>query len=143
MKIVAVISMALLISSCGMVRLSSDDMASVRSGEKAIVKTYNQPLLAGLVLGEEPVVSILSVDGEKVDNAILSLDQQVTVDVGLRVIEFGCSSRGGYDERDFTEVIKLEIKPYHEYQVRCGFDTAFGENGSYVGDFSINEKSIR
>ncbi len=140
--IVAIIS-TVLITSCGTTRLSKNDISDFKTGTKAIVKTYNQPLAAGLIFGDEPVTKIIAVDGKKIHGATFKLDEQITVDVGLQQIEFSCSNRGGYDERDFTEVIQLDLKPHHEYLVRCSLDSAFGTDGSNEGSFSIKEKSLK
>ena len=132
-----------LIASCGTNKLSSNDMNEFNSGLKAIVRTYNQPLLAGMILGDQPVTKIMAVDGKKIESRIFKLDEQITVEVGLHEIEFNCSNRAGYDERAFTEIIELNLKPHHEYLVRCSFDSAFGPNGSYEGSFSVKEKRIK
>ena len=133
---------ALLIASCGTTKLSKIDRDEVDSGRKAIVKTYNQPLLASMVFEEMPVVRIMSIDGRDVDPEMFKLDDQIALDLGVHEIEFSCSARGGYDERDFTETIKLDLRPHHEYLVRCSFDSRYGAGGSYTASFSVKEKSL-
>jgi hypothetical protein len=123
--------------------LYSKDISEFNAGKEAIVQTYNQPLVAGMIFGEQPVAQIIAVDGKKIDVVLFKLDEKITVDVGLHKIEFRCSNRGGYDERDFTEIIQLDLKPHHEYLVRCSFDSAFGPNGSYVGSFGVIEKRLK
>jgi len=120
-----------------------NDVSDVDAGKKAIVRTYNRPLVGAMIFGEEPVVKIMAVDGRKIDAALFKLDEQIAVDVGLHEIEFSCSAREGYDERDFTEIMKLDIKPHNEYLVRCSFDSAFGADGSYEGSFSVKEKRLK
>jgi len=142
-KVIVAIILASLITSCGTTKLSSIDIAEFNAGKKAIVRTYNQPLLAGMILGQEPVTKIISVDGKKIDIRPFKLDEQITVDVGLHRIEFSCSDPSGYNEKDFSEIIQLETKPYHEYLVRCSFDSAFGINGTYDSRFSVEEKHLK
>lgn len=142
-RIIVTLISSVLITSCGTTKLSSKDISEFNAGKKAIVQTYNQPIVAGMIFGEQPVVQILAVDGKKIDVGRFKLDEKITVDVGLHNIEFGCSNRGGYDERDFTEIIQLDLKPHHEYLVRCSFDSAFGSNGSYEGSFSVKEKRLK
>jgi hypothetical protein len=132
--------LTLLITSCGTTKLSSDDFSGVNSGVKAVIRTYNQPIVAGMIFGDEPVTKIISVDGKKIESRIFKLDEQLAVDVGLHEIEFSCSNRAGDDKSDFTEIIKLNFRPYHEYLVRCSFDSTLGTNGSYGSRFSIKEE---
>jgi hypothetical protein len=134
--------LALALTSCGSTKLSKSDISDVKMGEKAVINTYNQPLIGRIIFGEQPVTKILSVDGKKVDGEIFKLDEQIAVDVGIHKIEFSCSDRGGYNENDFTEIIQLDLKPHHEYSVRCSFDSAFGADGSYEGSFSVKEKNL-
>ncbi len=142
-RIVLTLLSALLITSCGTTKLSSKDISEFDAGRKAIVKTYNQPLVAGMILGDEPVVKIRAVDGKKVETEIFNLDDQIALDVGSHKIEFSCSDRGGYDERDFSETIELDLKPHHEYLVRFSFDSNFGANGYYTGSFSVKEQKVK
>ena len=142
-RIIVTLVSAVLITSCGTTKLSSNDISEFNAGKKAIVRTYNQPIVAGMIFGEMPVAKIIAVDGKKIDNRVFKLDEQITIDVGLHEIEFSCSARGGYDERDFTEIIKLDLKSHHEYLVRCSFDSAFGVNGSYEPSFSVKEKRLK
>lgn len=134
---------ALLITSCGTTKLSKKAINEVDAGRKAIVRTYNQPLVAGMILGDMPVARIRAVDGKDVDTELFDLDDQIAIDVGLHKIKFSCKARGGYDERDFTEVIELDLKPHYEYLVRCSFDSKFGVNGSFESSFDVEEKSLR
>lgn len=134
---------SLILASCGTAPLSKNDITSIKSGEKAIIKTFNQPLMAGMVFGSEPVTQILSIDGKKVDSKILKLDEQVAVNVGTHEVEFACVNRAGQDDRDFRETMRLDLKPHHEYLVRCSFDSHFGPNGTYRGAFSVKEKRIK
>lgn len=143
MRIVLALLSALFMISCGTARLSSKELSEFDAGKKAIVKTYNQPLLGAMILGDMPVVQILAVDGRKIDSEIFKLDEQIAVDVGVHEIEFGCVDRSGYNENDFTEVIQMDLKPHHEYLVRCSFDSRFGPDGSYAGDFGIKERRIK
>lgn len=142
-RIIVTLISAVLITSCGTTKLSSNDISEFNAGKKAIVRTYNQPIVAGMIFGEEPVAKIIAVDGKKIDTGRFKLDEKITVDVGLHEIEFSCSDRGGYDERDFTEIIQLDLKPHHEYLVRCSFDSALGVNGSYGSSFSVKEKRLK
>lgn len=96
-----------------------------------------------MIFGDQPVTKIIAVNGKKVRIANFKLDEQITVDIGSHQIEFLCSKRNGYDERDFSEVIKINLNPHHEYLVRCSFDSSFGTNGSYQGDFSVKEKKLK
>lgn len=140
--IVAIIS-SVLITSCGTTKLSTKELSDFNSGKKAILQTYNQPLIGSMIFGEQPVTQIISVDGKKLDSVIFKTDEKIAIDVGFHKIEFSCVSRSGYDERDYSEIIELDLKPYHEYQVRCSFDTDFGPNGTYTGSFSVKEKSLK
>ena len=142
-RIVLTLLSALLITSCGTTKLSRSEVNAVDAGKKAIVRTYNQPLLAGMIFGDMPVARIRAVDGKKIDTELFKLDEQIALDVGLHKIEFSCSDRAGYNEKDFTEIIQLDLKAHHEYLVRCSFDSNFGVNGSYEGSFSVKEKRVK
>jgi len=142
-RVIAIFVAAFLTTSCGTTKISSDDMSEVKSGKKAIVQTYNQPLLGGLVFGDQPVVKVIAVDGKKIDSAIFKLDEQLALEVGSHEIEFNCANRAGVDERDFSETMTLELKPHTRYLVRCSFDSSFGPNGTYTGSFSVKEKPIK
>jgi uncharacterized lipoprotein YehR (DUF1307 family) len=142
-RIVLALFLAVFITSCGTTKLTKDDQANVDAGNKAIVKTYNQPLIGAMIFDEQPVTQILSVNGKKVAGEILKLDEQIAVDIGVHKVEFSCSDRSGHNEKDYIEIIQLEFKPHHEYLVRCSFDSGFGPNGSYEGSFSIKEKRLK
>jgi hypothetical protein len=135
-RILVTLLSALLITSCGTTKLSKKDISAFDAGKKAIVRTYNQPIVATMIFEEMPVARIRAVDGKDVDTELFNLDDQIVVDVGLHEIEFSCQARGGYDERDFSEIIKLDLKPHHEYLVRCSFD-------SFGSDFSVKEKRVK
>ncbi len=139
-KIISALIFAVFVTSCGTTKLSRNDLDEFESGKKAIVTTYNQPLLASLILGDEPVTAIIAIDGEKLESAVFRLDEQVTVDTGTHEIEFSCVNRSGYDERDYRETITLDLKPHHKYLVRCSFDSDFGPDGTYTGSFSVEEE---
>ena len=141
-SIIVTLISSVLITSCGTTKLSSKDISEFNAGKEAIVQTYNQPLVAGMIFGEQPVAQIIAVDGKKIDVVLFKLDEKITVDVGLHKIEFRCSNRGGYDERDFTEIIQLDLKPHHEYLVRCSFDSRFAAGGGYQSSFYVEEKSL-
>jgi len=132
-----------LLVSCAATKLSTKEMSEIQSGKKGLLQTYNQPLIASLFLGEEPVTQIISVDGQKLASEIFNTDESVALGVGVHRVEFRCASRSGYDERDYSEVMELEIKPFHEYQVRCSFDTDFGPDGTYAGSFSVKETAVK
>ena len=51
--IIALISVVL-ITSCGTTALSRNEITEFVAGKKAIVRTYNQPILAGMILGHGP-----------------------------------------------------------------------------------------
>jgi hypothetical protein len=142
-RIIAVLAFSAFISSCGTTKLSTKELSEFSSGKKAILQTYNQPLIGALIFEEQPVTQIIAVDGKKLDSIIFKTDEKIAIDVGLHTIKLSCVSRSGYDERDYSEVIELELKPYHEYLVRCSFDTDFGPEGTYTGSFSIKEKRIK
>ncbi len=142
MKSTAVIFLALLMNACGVTQLSPDKISQFHTGKQAIVQTYNQPILATMIFEEQPITQIIAVDGKKTEDESFSLDERITVDVGLHKITFACKARGGYDERDFTKTLLLELRAYHEYSVRCSFDSAFGSDGSYTGDFSVKERRV-
>jgi len=141
-KTTAAIILALGMTSCGATKLSPENISEFNAGTHAIVQTYNQPLLAGLVFGEQPFTQIMAVDGKKTDLEYLVLDERITVNVGLHKITLSCKARGGYDERDFSEVIELDLKPHYEYAFRCSFDSDFGPDGSYTGSFSVKETRV-
>jgi hypothetical protein len=142
-RIIVILVSAGLITSCGTTKLSGKDFSEVNAGRKAIVRTYNQPLLGAMIVGDMPVVQIIAVDGRKIDSEIFTLDEQIAVQVGSHEIEFSCSDRGGYNEKDFTEIMQMDLKPHYEYVVRCSFDSSFGADGSYAGSFSVKEKRLK
>ena len=132
------------ITSCGTTALSRNEIAEVDAGKKAILRTYNQPILAGLILGDQPVAKIISAEGmNKSDMELLKLDKAIAVDPGLQKIIVSCSNRTKDDERNATQIIQIDFKPYHEYSVRCSFDSAYGAGGSYVTSFSVEESRLR
>lgn len=143
LKSIAAITLTLLMTSCGTTRLSPENIAAFNMGTHAIVHTYNQPLMAAIIFEEQPVTQIIALDGKKIDDTYFRLDEKIAVRVGLHHITFGCTARGGYDDRDFTQKLTLDFKPYHEYSVRCSFDSTFGTDGSYTGSFSIKETRIK
>ena len=107
-----------------------------------MLQTYNQPLIGAIIFEEQPVTQIIAVDGNKISSEIFKTDEKIAIDIGTHNVEFHCTSRSGYDERDYSEVIELDLKPYHEYLVRCSFDTDFGPDGTYTGSFSVEERRI-
>lgn len=116
---------AVLITSCGTTKLSSKDISEFDNGRKAIVRADNNPLVVDILLVKKPVVRIREVDGKEVNCEMFSLNDQIVVDVGLHEIEFSCSDRAGYNEKDFTETIELDLKPHHVYLVDCWFESGF------------------
>ena len=142
-RIIVTLISSVLITSCGTTKLSSKDISEFNAGKKAIVQTYNQPLIGAIIFEEQPVTQIIAVDGKKLPSEIFKTDEKIAIDVGFHKVEFRCTNRSGYDERDYSEVIELNLKPYHEYLVRCSFDSAFGSNGSYEGSFSVKEKRLK
>lgn len=142
-RILVVLVFSALITSCGTTKLSTKEISEINSGKKAILRTYNQPLIGAIIFGEQPVAQIIAVDGKKLASEILKLDEKIAIGVGFHKVEFRCTSRSGYDERDYSEVIELDLKPYHEYIVRCSFDTDFGPDGTYTGSFSVKEKRVK
>ena len=142
-KILIALTLTAFIVSCGTTKLSRKEMSEVNSGRKSIVQTFNQPLVASMLLGEEPVTQIIAVDGKKLASEVFKLDEKIALDIGPHKVEFHCTRRSGYDERDYSEVIELDVKPYHEYLVRCSFDTDFGPGGTCTGSFSVKERRIR
>jgi len=142
-RIFVVAALSALIASCGTTKLSTKEISEITSGKKAVLQTYNQPLLGAILFEEQPVTQIIAVDGNKLASEIFKLDEKIALDVGPHKVEFRCTNRGGYDERDFSEVIELDIKPYHEYLVRCSFDSDYGPNGTYTGSFSVKAKRIK
>lgn len=132
------------ITSCGTTALSRNEITEVDAGKKAILRTNNQPILAGMIFGDQPVTKIISVEGmNKSDLELLKLDEVMAVDVGLRTITLSCSNRARDDERNSTEIIEIDFKPYHEYLVRCSFDSTYGSGGSYVTSFSVEENRLK
>ena len=142
-RILVTLLSTVFITSCGTAKLPSKELSEIDAGKKAIVRTYNQHIVATMIFEKMPVARIRAVDGKKIDIGQFNLDSQIALDVGLHEIEFSCEARGGYDERDFTEIIQLDLKPHHEYLVRCSFDSAFGVNGSYDASFGVEEKRIK
>ena len=134
---------SIFIASCGTTKLSTKELSEFDLGKKAILQTYNQPLIGSLIFKEQPVTQIISVDGKKLDSVIFKTDEKIAIDVGLHKIKFSCVSRSGPDERDYSEVMEIELKPHHEYLVRCSFDTDFGPDGTYTGSFSVKEKLVK
>lgn len=86
------------ISSCGTTALTRSEITEVDSGQKAIVRTYNQPIWAGMVFGYQPVTRILAADGDK-DVALRNLDDKYVIDEGLQTISVSCSHRARHDKR--------------------------------------------
>lgn len=142
-SIIVTLISSVLITSCGTTKLSTKELSEFDSGKKALLQTYNQPLIGSMIFGEQPVTQIIAVDGEKLASVIFKTDEKIAIDVGVHKVEFSCVSRSGYDERDYSEIIELELKPYHQYLVRCSFDTDFGPDGTYTGSFSIEEKRVK
>ncbi len=145
MKIInfTILTLALAINSCGTTKLSTKELSDVSSGEKAILETFNQPLIASMIFGEEPVTQIIAVDGKKLESVTLKANEKIAIKTGIHKVEFNCVSRSGYDERDYSEIIEIDFKPHFQYLIRCSFDTDFGPNGTYVGSFSIDKKRIK
>lgn len=143
MKKSATLLMALLVASCGTTELSREDLSDVGAGRKAIVRTSNQSLLGSIVFSEEETAQILTVDGKEIDSAVLKLDEQLALEIGKHVLEVGCVDRSGYNEKDFTEIIELDVKPRHEYLISCSFDSRFGPDGTYVGSFDVEERPVK
>jgi hypothetical protein len=142
-RITVLLLLSVFAVSCGTTKLSTKELSDINSGKKTILQTYNQPLIGALIFEEQPVTQIISVDGNKLDSVIYKTDEKVAIDVGLHKIKFNCVSRSGPDERDYSEVIELELKPYHEYLVRCSFDTDYAPDGTYTGSFNVKEKRVR
>jgi hypothetical protein len=142
-RIIVLLIFSIFVASCGTTKLSTKELTEFDSGKKAILQTYNQPLIGSLLFEEQPVTQIISVDGKKVDSIIFKTDEKIAIDVGLHKIKFSCVSRSGPDERDYSEVIELELKLHHEYLVRCSFDTDFGPDGPYTGSFSVKENRVK
>ena len=142
-RIIFLLMFTVLVASCGTTKLSTKELSELNSGKKAILQTYNQPLFGALILDAQPVTQIISVDGKKLDSEIFKTDEKIAVDVGLHQIKFGCVSRSGADEKDYSEVIELELKPHHQYLVRCSFDTDYGPDGSYTGSFNVKEERVK
>lgn len=110
---------AILVASCGTREVSDVDFSDVQAGKKAIVKSDNVPLLAGMIFGEMPVVSVIGIDNKEVDVGRFSLDSQIAIDVGPHEIEFSCSDRSSKDKGYKRESIYVVLKPFHEYIVDC------------------------
>lgn len=142
-RLFVVLAFSLLIASCGATKLSSKEKSEINSGNKAILSTYNQPLIGSIIFDEQPVTQIIAVDGEKISSEIFKTDEKVAVDTGVHKVEFRCTSRSGQDERDYSEIIELDFKSYHEYKVRCSFDTEYGPDGTHAGSFSVKEKRLK
>lgn len=139
----AMLALSVFVAACGTTEPSPREASEVAAGKKALVRTFNQPLLASMILGEEPVTQIVAVDGRKFDSAVLKLDEAVAMEVGTREVDLRCVRRSGHDERDYGRTLRLELKPHHEYLIRCSFDTDFGPNGTYTGSFSVKELKLR
>jgi len=132
------------ITSCGTTALSRNEVTGVDTGQKALLRTYNQPVLSGMILGDQPVTKIISAEGmNKNDIELLKFNKAIAVDVGLNKVIVGCSSRAKDDEQNFTEIIQINFKPYHEYSVRCSFDSGKGSGGSYVARVSVEENRLK
>ena len=142
-RLIATLTCSVLVASCGTTKLSTKELSEFDSGNKAILQTYNQPLIGAILFEEQPVTQIIAVDGKKLASEIFKTDEKIAIDTGVHKVEFRCVSRSGYDERDYSEVIELDIKSHHEYLVRCSFDSDFGSDGAYTGKFSVNEKRVR
>ena len=142
-RILVVLAFSSLITSCATTNLSTKEISEINSGKKATLRTYNQPLIGAIIFEEQPVTQIIAVDGKKLASEIFKTDEKIAINVGLHKVEFRCTNRSGYDERDFSEVIELNLKPYHEYLVRCSFDTDFGPDGTYTGSLSVKEKRVK
>lgn len=143
MKQAAAVLIALLVASCGTTELSREELSDVGAGRKAVVRTSNQSLLGSIVFSEEETAQILTVDGKEIDSAVLKLDEQLALEIGKHVLEVGCVDRSGYNEKDFTEIIELDVKPRHEYLISCSFDSRFGPDGTYVGSFDVEERPVK
>lgn len=142
-KIIVTLISSVLITSCSTAKLSNKDLSEFNTSKKAIVQTYNQPLIAAIIFEEQPVTQIIAVDGKKLPSEVFKTDEKIAIDVGFHEVEFRCTNRSSYDEKDYSEIIRLNLKPFHQYQVRCSFDSAFGSNGSYEGSFSVKETRIK
>lgn len=143
MKKAIAILLALLAASCGTTELSGGDRADVAAGRKAVVRTSNQSLLGSIIFSEEETAQILTVDGREIDSAVLKLDEQLALEIGSHVLEVACVDRSGHNEKDFREVIDLDVKPRHEYRISCAFDSRFGPDGTYVGAFYVEETPVK
>lgn len=141
-RIIVTLISSVLITSCGTTELSTKELSEFDSGKKANVQTYNQPLIGAVIFGEIPITQIIAVDGKKLPSEIFRTDEKIAIDVGFHEVEFRCTYRGGDDERDYSEVIELDLKPYHEYIVRCSFDN-FGPDDTYTGKFTVKEKRVK
>jgi hypothetical protein len=142
-RILVVLAFSFLITSCATTKLSSKEISEINSGKKAILRTYNQPLIGAIIFEEQPVTQIIAVDGKKLASEVFKTDEKVAIDIGFHKVEFRCTNRSGYDERDYSELIELNLKPYHEYLVRCSFDTDFAPDDTYTGSFSVKEKRVK
>ena len=145
MKKAIAVPFALLTVACGTTELPQEDHAEIGAGRKAIVRTSNQTLFGSVLFGEREVVRILTVDGRKHDREVLKLDEQLALEIGMHVLEVDCVDRRGHghDEKDFSDVIALDVKPHHEYLIRCSFDSRFGPDGTYVGTFDVEETRVK
>lgn len=142
-RILAVLLIFSLLTSCGTTSLSTKELSEINTGNRAILKTYNQPLIGAILFEAQPVTQIVAVDGKKISSEIFRTDESLAIDTGIHQVEFHCTNRSGVDERDYSEVVEIDFKPYHEYRVRCSFDTDFGPDGTYTGSFSIKETRIK
>ena len=96
-----------------------------------------------MIFGDQPVTRILAADGIK-DVALLKLDDKYVIDVGSQAITVSCSHRARPDKRNISsKIIKLDVKPFHEYLIRCSFDSAYGPGGTYATTFSVEEKRLK
>ena len=142
-RLIALLTFSVLVSSCGTTKLTTKELSEFNAGKKAILQTYNQPLIGAIIFDEQPVTQIIAVDGRKLDSEIFNTDEKFAIDTGIHKVEFSCVSRSGHDERDYSEIIELNLRPYHEYLVRCSFDSDFGPDGTYTGSFSVKEKQVK
>ncbi len=126
-------------SACSTTQLSSQELSDLQIGKKSLLRTYNQPLPTTFMFDSQPVMQIISVDSKRVDSQIFRTDDQIVLGPGVHQIELNCVSRDGYHEKDYSEIIELEVKPRMEYHFRCSFDSRFGDSATYDGTFSIKE----
>lgn len=142
MKKWTALSLFALVAACGTTDLPSPEVSAVQTGQKGIVRTYNMPLLASIAFDAPETAQILSIDDRKVNSPLLTLDEKIAVDVGRHVVEVACVDRSGYNPKDFTEIVILDVKPHHEYRISCSFDHRFGPNGTYLGAVHVKEKPL-